>query len=333
MVQRFYQNSVVLYSTERKGLSTLVKRGANALIIACLLTKLSFYFYNGNIKIDINIHYNLCSIDQSARALLTMWSIFFNFRRRSAGLKFPSKTRCSQWPQPIWQHQCPQSMLWSSARRLRPLRIHCYHCAALYSTNSLPLRSTPSLRSQRSPPLRSPSLTGPVPVAPVPGTVSVDSLAGDQLMKSHSIGRLVASVSGSFVEIERAASPGMQLNDRQQKTVDEIRGSRGALALVGGEASGAVSQRSLYGGVDSRATASVKGSRTHLVQATDEAPTRNGAIGRDSSQYSIGVLSTSRSPSQNRSRASTNCGELEVLILFIFIHIYVFLNKDIQSRS
>ena len=200
-----------------------------------------------------------------------------------------------------------------------------------------PLRSTPSLHSQRSPPFHSPSLTRPVPVAPVPGSVSIDSPSGDQLMKSHSIGRLVASVSGSFVEIERAESPGMQLNDHQQRTGDEMRSSRCALALVGGGASGTASQRSLYGGVDLRATASVKGSRTHLVQAADEEPTRNGAIVRDSSQYSIGLQSTSRSPSQNRSRASTNCGELEVHILFIFIFIfiliYIFLNNDIQSRS
>ena len=187
-----------------------------------------------------------------------------------------------------------------------------------------PLRSTPSIRSQRSPPFHSPSLTRRVPVAPVPGTVSVDSPAGDQLMKSHSIGRLVASVSGSFVEIERAASPGMQLYDRQQRTGDEMRGSRNALALVGGGASGAASQRSLYGGVDSCHCGVLKGSRTHLVQAADEEPTRNGAIGRDSSQYSFGVLSTSRSPSQNRSRASTNCGELEVHIYIIFMYFYIF---------
>ena len=190
-----------------------------------------------------------------------------------------------------------------------------------------PLRSTPSLRSQRSP-LHSPQLTRSVPVAPVPGTVSVDSPTGDQLMidQSHSIGRMVASMSGSFVEIERAASPGMQLNHHQQRTADERRGSRNALALVGGGASGTASQRSLYGGVDSRATASAKGSRTHLVQAADEEPIRNGAIVRDSSQYSIGLQSTSRSPSQNRSRASTNCGDLEVHI-FIFISPYLYILK------
>lgn len=180
-----------------------------------------------------------------------------------------------------------------------------------------PLR-TPSLRSPRTPPpFRTPPIARTKPVAELPGTDSVLSPTGDCLSTSHSIGRLVASVSGSFVEIERAASPGMPFSNHLQSPRDAMLGPLVHPGAGGQITSMSASQRSLYGGVDARAAAaaSVRGSRTHLVQEADEEAIREGEIGRDSSQYSFGALSTSRSQSQNRSRASTNCGEVRIYMM------------------
>lgn len=196
----------------------------------------------------------------------------------------------------------------SSSNRLPSLR-------SVVLDELTPLR-TPSLRSPRSPPaLRSPSFARPVPVAPVPGTGPEHSPTGDQIAAAHSMGRLATSVSGSFVEIERSASPGMPLNNHLQRADGDTRGSRSTMVHTGAAANGGPN-RSLYGGLNSSAMAmaSVRNSRTLLVQTADEELMRQAAIGRDSSQYSIGAQSTSRSQSQIRSRASTNCGNLEVRV-------------------